>query len=91
MIYRCRQSIGDIGCGLLAAYVASIVGSILYRAVTRSFDFWDGVRRFAQIGVKSRWLLPGSRPWSSDFPSSSFFFGGCFCNWPASRRDSGRS
>jgi phosphoglycerol transferase MdoB-like AlkP superfamily enzyme len=49
MIYRCRQSIGDIGYGLLAAYVASIVGSILYRAVTRSFDFWDGVRRFVQI------------------------------------------
>ncbi len=49
MIYRYRQIIGDIGYGLLGAYVASIVGSILYRAVTRSFDFWDGVRRFVQI------------------------------------------
>jgi hypothetical protein len=37
----------------------TIVGSVLYRAVTRSFDFWDGVRRFVQIPRE----IAQSAPW----------------------------
>jgi hypothetical protein len=62
MIYRYRRSIGDTGYGFLAAYVATIVGSVLYRAVTRFFDFWDAFGGTCRNRVKSRRALPGSRP-----------------------------